>query len=192
MTNFIPLLDLTDVIIEAMPFSDELVEWCKKHPNFKSGLKFDNSDEFLALGLILTSPAPPHKLDDEVIGFLVYDMRRKVFKQDFIVNIGKKSAKFILYSKRPDKKYDEHSQHINSFYVEYGANGRYYKNTHHYTVDQAKLLNKDEKFQERLESTLRIANNIEQHGLNKITQVQLQAAIVGIQQEKKKKHIDWI
>lgn len=192
MTDTAASLDLTDVVIEAMPFSDNLVKWCQKHPNFKSGLKFDNSDRFLALGLILTSPSPPHKPDDEVIGFLVYDMKQKIFKQDFIVNIGKRNVKFILYSKRPDNNYDNYSQPIEGFYVEYGANGQYYKDTHHYTVAQAKLLNYDSKFQERLDSTLRIANSIEQYGTNSITQAQLQAAIDGIKREKQIKHVDWL
>ena len=34
MTDVHNLLDLTDVVIEAMPFSNQLVEWCKKGPGF--------------------------------------------------------------------------------------------------------------------------------------------------------------
>ena len=94
MASTNPPLDLTDVVIEAMPFNEELVGWCQKHPNFKYGLKFDNSGEFLALGLILTSSAP-HKPNDEVLGFLFYDMKNKIFNQDFIVNVDTKNKKFI-------------------------------------------------------------------------------------------------
>lgn len=190
MANSEPL-SLTDIIIEAMPFSDSLVKWCQQHPNFKTGLKFANSGDFLALGLILTSSAP-HKPNDEVIGFLVYDMKQKIFKQDFIVNVDGDNTKFVLYSKRPDKRYDEHSQHINAFVVDYGLNGQYYKDVHHYTVNQARQLKSDPRFQERIDSTLRIAKNIETHGPNTITQAQLQTALDGIRQEKQKKHVDWL
>lgn len=90
-------LDLTDVVIEAVPFSNSPVKWCQGYSNFKTGLKFANSGDFLALGLILTSSVP-HKPNDGVIGFLVYDMKQKIFEQDFIVNVGKANTKFILYS----------------------------------------------------------------------------------------------
>ena len=191
MTSNVTKLDLTDVVIEAMPFSDSLIMWCQQHPNFKVGLKFANSGDFLALGLILTSSVP-HKPNDEVIGFLVYDMKQKIFKQDFIVNVGGNNTKFILYSKRPDKAYDGYSQHIKNFIADYGLNGKYYKDVHHYTIDQARQLNNDPRFQERIESTLRIAKSIETYGPNMITQAQLQAALDGIRQEKQRKHVDWL
>lgn len=184
-------IDLTDTLIEAMPFSDSLADWCRNNPNFKTGLKFANSRNFLALGLILTSSAP-HKPNDEVIGCLVYDMKQKIFKQDFIVNVGGNNTKFILYSKRPDTNYDKYSQHINTFFADYGLNGQYYKDTHHYTVDRAKQLSIDPRFRERIESTLRIAESIETHGPNTITQAQLRATLDGIRQEKQKKRVDWL
>jgi hypothetical protein len=73
-----------------MPFSDSLIEWCMKHPEFHSGLKLIYSERFISLGAMVTSYSP-YRPNDEVIGVYTYDYKRKnpIFKQDFIVNIGK-------------------------------------------------------------------------------------------------------
>jgi hypothetical protein len=174
-------LTLTDVVIEAMPFTDELVSWCKKCPEFISGLKFANTTRFLALGVVFTS-FTSNMPGDEVIGFLVYDMEKKLFKQDFIINIGRKASEFALYSKRPDKQYGKYSKHINEFYSNYGKNG-HYSNTHHLTLSDIEAMNKPDLL-ERVNSTISIAEKIKKYGPNFITQDMLLDTVEKIRNAK--------
>lgn len=167
-------LTIVDVIIETMPFADALIAWCAKYPDFKEGLKFSNPDGFLAMGAVLTS-STVNVPGDEVIGFLVYDMQQKYFKQDYIVNVGGDYKKFMLYSKLPSKKYGPYVQHIKQFFARYGKGG-HYADTHHLSLAQIDAMNKPD-LSERARSTIALAERIERHGRNKPTQAELREVL---------------
>lgn len=155
------MLQVNDVIFEAMPFRNELVEWIRKHPEFKEGLKFSNPDTFLTLGAVVRSFSPDHP-DDEVIGFFTYDTNKKFFKQDFIVNVGNTNTEFILYSKQPNKKYGKYVQHFNGFKAKYAING-HYQNVHHLTLADLDAMN-NSQLSERARSAVALAERIEAAG----------------------------
>lgn len=125
-------LSIADVIIEGMPFSDEIIGWCHKHPDFKEALKVSNPDRFHALGMVLTS-IPNARPEDYVIGFVAYDMVKKQFKQDFIVDVKSQHNEFVLYTKLPSKHYGKYVQSMKGFYSIYGKNGSY-KDAHHFDI----------------------------------------------------------
>jgi len=125
---------IADVIIEAMPFHENLSQWCRTRGNVKQALKFSNSDNFLPIGAIQTSH-PKVRSEDEVIGFIVYDPSKKIFKQDYIVNIGTIYKQFVLYTKVPGKQYDKEVKHIKQFYAVYDRDGGY-EMDHHLTLEQ--------------------------------------------------------
>lgn len=128
-------ISFEDVILETLPFADELKAWCKLHPQFYQALKVIYSDRFVHLGAIVTSYSPNFP-DDEVIGLFAYDYRIKnpKFKQDFIINKGKKYEKFILYTRNPNGS-SKWVKDISVFYSCYGKGG-YYVNSHHLTLEQ--------------------------------------------------------
>lgn len=174
-------LALVDVAIEAMPFADQIIAWCHKHPEFKEGLKFANPDGFLAMGAVLTSH-PKNYPQHEVIGFLAYDLNRDIFKQDYILNIDSNYQKFILYSKVPSKCYGPYVTHIKDFFSRYDTEGGYEKD-HHLTTDQL-LTRGNEEFQDRVRSTLDLAQEIKQAGRNHPTQDELKAVLDKIRELK--------
>jgi hypothetical protein len=65
-----------------------------------------------------------------VIGFYVYDYKGGKFKQDFIVNIGKKDNDFVLYTKYPNKNNNKRIRDISQFFEKY-SKGKYYVESHH-------------------------------------------------------------
>jgi hypothetical protein len=163
-----------------MPFSDKLIEWCRKYPDFKEGLKITNPANFIALGAALTSYTK-NKPDDEVIGFMSYDMDKKYFKQDFIINVGGNYAKFVLYSKVPSKKYGPYVQHIKQFFAVYGKNGDY-AGTHHMTLEELDV--KAPKLSERARQAIALAERIQRNGRRQLTQAELLDMIYKIRRAK--------
>jgi hypothetical protein len=155
------VLQINDVVFEAMPFSSELVEWIRARPDFKEGLKFSNPDGFLALGAISCSHTPDVP-GDEVIGFFAYDTKEKLFKQDFIVNVGGTDTQFVLYSKQPSKRYGKYVKHFNEFKAKYAINGRY-QNVHHLSLADLDAMN-NPGLSERARDTIALANRIEAAG----------------------------
>ncbi|MFY9484297.1 MAG: hypothetical protein WAP74_01590 [Patescibacteria group bacterium] len=169
---------LADAIVESMPFADELIAWCNKHPAFKEGLKITNPANFIALGAVLTSTTE-NAPGDEVIGFLAYDIKEKYFKQDFIINVGGNYTKFVLYSKVPSKKYGPYVQHINNFFAKYGKNGAY-EGTHHMTLEKL-----DSKVIDRARRAIALAERIEGHGRRVLTQEEILEIINKIREAKR-------
>ncbi len=177
-------ISIADVIIEGMPFSDEIIAWCYKHPEFKEALKVSNPDRFHALGMVLTS-TPNAKPDDCVIGFVAYDMVKKQFKQDFIVDVGNKHNDFVLYTKLPSKLYGKYIQSMKSFYAIYGKNGSY-KGAHHFDL-QYLLDMKNEDLSERARLVIKKGRAIIQTGGRRpISQVELTDTLAKIRAEKAK------
>lgn len=121
-------------LIRKMPFRDELLTWCEKHPNFAQALKAVHDDYFVGFNGINLSNPPLHP-KDQVIGMVVYDLKRQFLKQDFIVDKNFNHTEFTLFTKLPKKFKNLYGpgvvQDINDFYQIYGGEGKYYSNTHY-------------------------------------------------------------
>ncbi|HSX19025.1 MAG TPA: hypothetical protein VLE91_02715 [Candidatus Saccharimonadales bacterium] len=126
-----------DIILETLPFRQEILDWCKAHPEFQKGLKALASERFLHLGVVIISY--PVGTNDEVLGIYAYDYKNNpsLFKQDFIVDVDGKHKEFILYTGFPDKgtQNSKYVKHINNFLSKYGKN-RAYAGTHHLTFEE--------------------------------------------------------
>jgi hypothetical protein len=125
-----------EVILLTLPFTKEIYDWCKSHPEFQKGLKALASDRFLHLGT--KNLTYPSVTKDEVIGIYAYDYKLKnpLFKQDFIVDINGLHKEFILYTGfEKGFQNTKYVKHINNFIIKYGKNGEY-GNSHHLTFDQ--------------------------------------------------------
>lgn len=147
-----------EAIIETMPFSKELILWCKNHPDFANALKIVYPEKFLTLGAIMTSFCS-YSPTDEVIGIYTYAYRMKqpIFKQDFVINKGNLSKKFVLYTKFPSKS--SMVKNISEFYKTYGQDNNYL-NTHHLTFAQL-----DDKVKPSGLRAMRLADRILKYGL---------------------------
>lgn len=171
---------IADLIIESMPFSDELIAWTTKKPEFAEALKVIYPNNFLTLQAISIT-YPTSKTNDQVLGVFAYDRKLKKFKQDFIVNIANKHEEFILYTALPGKnpKYTKYVQHINGFFSKYGTNG-HYANTHHPTYEQL-----PPEIQERADLVLDLANRLDKSGLRQLSQDELHTIYLKIKGAKK-------
>lgn len=127
-------ITLEELVIEMMPFSDELATWCKAHPEFLTALKNIHAGKFISLGAIVTSY--PSGSFDEVIGVYTYDYKSKTpkFKQDFIINKNRENKEFVLYTRSPAGS-SIFVKDIKVFFATYGVNGNY-TNSHHLTYDE--------------------------------------------------------
>lgn len=126
-------ITIEDVILELQPFSDELNKWCKTQSEFFVALKNIYPEKFVSPAMIITS----YPLSgDEVIGIFTYhhEMKKPIFKQDFIVNTGRSNTEFILYTRNP-KGSSKYVKDINDFYAKYGKYG-YTKESHHLTLEE--------------------------------------------------------
>jgi len=81
--------------------------------------------------MVITSYAPNYP-NDEVIGFYIYDysMKKPKFKQDFIINIGKKNNDFVLYTRQKLVSQSSYIKDINEFFNSYGKDGNYIRSHH--------------------------------------------------------------
>lgn len=119
------------------PYADEIKQLCKLNPDFADALKSLRSERFISLGAVITSRAyairaPKDTEKDEVIGFLVYDLEKNIFKQDFIVNVQKKYKEFRVYTKCKGVNKSKIIRDISHFYSEYPT---YPKVSHHPSFD---------------------------------------------------------
>ncbi len=127
------------------PFSDELCDFMDNNPEFFCSLKLSNSSRFKFIPLIFTSHTPNNhtKHKDEVIGMWYLDTSKNIcnyhsricfFKQDFVVNIGKRNKEFVSYS--ADIESGKYVKPISEFFRIYGSGGKFYHDgkewQHHY------------------------------------------------------------
>lgn len=124
---------ISDLILRMQPYADEIKKLCRLNSDFANALKTLHSERFISLGAIITSRAyEVHSAQDsepdEVIGFLVYDLADKAFKQDFIVNIEKKYKEFRIYTRYKGVNKSKIIRDITHFYQEYPM---YSKKSHH-------------------------------------------------------------
>lgn len=160
-------ISLEELIIELMPFSQELVDWCNIHPEFLAALKNVYPDKFISPAMIMTSTSPNYP-DDEVIGVYSYhyQLNKPIFKQDFIVNKGRLNKEFVLYTRNPAGN-SKYVKDINEFFSTYGKGG-YYLNSHHLTSEQI-----PGELQERVKETMKLAEKVKDVDLTKINQEQI-------------------
>ena len=177
-------LTMADLVIEAMPFSDQIIAWCHSHPDFKYALKVTSPDRFYPLGMITTTRTK-NVPDDLVIGFIAYDMTEDIFKQDFIVDIGNEHRKFVLYSKHPEKKYGKYVHHIKDFFAKYGQNGDY-ANAHHVDLNYILAMGNKE-LSERTQRAVKTSKEIVSAGGRRdVSQKELRETLAKIRAEKEK------
>jgi hypothetical protein len=182
MTNANSEITIADVVIEAMPFSDEIIAWCRKYPDFKEALKVTNADRFYPLGMITTT-FTINKPDDLVIGFIAYDMVAKKFKQDFIVDINNQHKEFVLYTNLPSKKYPKNVHHINQFYAVYGQNGDY-ANTHHVDLQYILAMDNAELSDRATRTVAKSEEIVRSGGRRHVSQQELKDTLAKIRQAK--------
>jgi len=120
-----------DIVIETMPFPNELKAWCYAHTEFLAVLKNVYLAKFISLNAIATS-YPTQSPQDQVIGVYTHDCIRKnpIFKQDFIVN-----KEFTLYTINKNGNNSKYVKDISRFYQKNGTTGDCV-NSHHLTLDQ--------------------------------------------------------
>jgi hypothetical protein len=184
-------ITIADVVIEAMPFSDQIIAWCHDHPEFKQALKVTNPDRFYPLGMV-TVTKTKNVPEDKVIGFVAYDMDAQIFKQDFVVDVGSKEREFVLYTRHPQRKYDRHVRDINDFYARYGKNGDY-ADTHHVDLAHIMAIGNTE-LSERAQRAVKTSQQIVAAGGRRpISQQELRETLAKIRAEKAKDphHIQW-
>lgn len=153
---------LEELIIELMPFSDELVVWCKTHPKFLTALKNVYPKKFISPAMIVTSYP---QSGDEIIGVYTYhhEMKNPIFKQDFIVNKDNSNREFILYTRNPTGS-SKYVKDIKDFFVKYGKYG-YHTNAHHLFLEELPA-----QLQERGREAIKLAEKMMGADLRKIPQ----------------------
>lgn len=173
-------ITFVELIVELMPFSEELIHWCKTHPEFLVALKIIHSDRFISLGAIVTSNSPNYP-EDEVIGMYTYDYQRKtpIFKQDFIINKGNLNKEFVLFTRNSKGRSNKYVKDINEFYTTYGKGG-FYTNTHHLTLEQL-----PGEIRERGQEAINLANRLAEGAKTRPTQEHISRIYKQIREIKK-------
>lgn len=123
------MLKVTNLIVRMQPYPKNLKDLIIGDPDFAEALKVNNHTRFVSLGAVVTSYSPLVP-EDEVIGFYVYDYKENKFKQDFIVNIGKKDKEFVLYTRFSNPNKNKRIKDISQFFAKY-SKGKYYIESHH-------------------------------------------------------------
>ncbi|MBI3620162.1 hypothetical protein HY214_03415 [Candidatus Roizmanbacteria bacterium] len=161
-------ITLEELILELMPFSEELVNWCKSHAKFLAALKNVYPKKFISPAMIVTSYP---KSGDEIIGVYTYhhEMKNPIFKQDFIVNKGNLSQEFTLYSRNPTGS-SKYVKDIKDFLAKYGTYG-YDMRSHHLSLEELPA-----QLQERGREAIKLAEKMK----------------IGVAQEIPQEHIDKI
>ena len=123
------MVSVVDLIVRMQPYSKNLKNLILSDPDFSKALKINNHERFVSLGAVVTSYSPLVS-EGEVIGFYVYDYKQDKFKQDFIVNIGKKDIEFVLYTRYSNPNKNPRIKDISLFFEKY-SKGKYYIESHH-------------------------------------------------------------
>lgn len=173
-----------EIIIEMQPFSMELKKWCKANPEFSKALKITNFERFITLQVVATSYSP-HYPDDEVIGFyaLDYGMKKLTFKQDFIVNLGKKNQEFVLYTRYSNATNKKYIRDINEFFTTYGKGG-YYVGSHWVSLEQL-----PPEVSLRADKAILLAERLKESGLRYLSNESLMEIYLQIRELRKKGEI---
>ncbi len=125
---------ITDLIVRMQPYPKYLKDFILSDQDFANALKINNHKRFVSLGAVVVSNSPLVP-EDEVIGFYVYDYKDNKFKQDFIVNVGKKNNNFVLYTRYSNPNKNKRIKDISQFFGKY-SRGKYYVESHHPMFEQ--------------------------------------------------------
>lgn len=174
-------ITLIDVILELQPFSDELIHWCKSHNEFLLGLKNIHPDKFISPAMIVTSYP---QSGDEVIGVYTYHhtLMNPIFKQDFIVNTGRKNTEFVLYTRNPNGS-SKYVKDINDFFAKYGEYG--YKKSDH----RLKLADLPAQLQERAKKSIELSHRVPPEILQNIPQEHIDRIYNEVMEIKRKDRV---
>lgn len=128
---------------KRFPFSNELYDFMDQHPEFLESLKILNPRfYFLPQVILSTQPLGEEHAQDQVIGLFYLDQlhlqegKKPLFKQDFIVNVGRQGGEFVSYSALQEN--GPYVRPITDFFRTYGKDGKYYHRSgerpweHHY------------------------------------------------------------
>lgn len=156
---------IEEVILELMPFSQELIDWCKAHPEFLGALKNVYPEKFISPAVIMLSYPPT---GDEVLGVYSYHhtLGNPIFKQDFIVNKGRADTEFTLYTRNPAGS-SKYVKDIGEFFAKFGQYG-YKKDDHHLTLEEL-----PPQIQERAKAAIKLAERMSEGIPQDITQAHI-------------------
>lgn len=174
-------VSLEELIIELQPYSEELVLWCQRHPEFADALKSVHPEKFVSPAIIITSYP---KTGDEVIGVITYHhgLKNPTFKQDFIVNVGMKNEEYILFTRNPAGS-SKYVKDINEFFDLYGNYG-YTRDAHHLKLEDLPI-----EITERAQMAIDLAKRREGHELEVPPQELINKIYSEVMEIKKKKHL---
>ncbi|OGH17945.1 MAG: hypothetical protein A2868_03355 [Candidatus Levybacteria bacterium RIFCSPHIGHO2_01_FULL_40_15b] len=169
-----------ELIIDMMPFSRELIEWCKKYPDFTKALKIIYPEKFITLGAVVTSQSPNYP-EDEVIGIYTYAYKLKtpIYKQDFVINKERHNKEFILYTRHQSPNSSKYIKDINDFYATYGKGGHYVK-SHHLSFEEL-----PEEIRPRAVEAIDLARRVQITGLRRLSQKHLKKVYRKVRVEKR-------
>lgn len=123
---------IADLIVRMQPYSKGLKSQIFNDSEFSKALKINNPSRFVSAGAVVISSSPLCP-QDKIIGFFVYDIKKEIFKQDFIVDVNGEDREFVLYT-RNRKNERKNIKDIKMFFKKYGQ-GVYYLNSHHPTYE---------------------------------------------------------
>jgi len=148
---------INDLMLRMQPYHPRLKEFCLVNSEFAKSLKSLHAERFVSLGAIVVSQCPLIP-EDEIIGFYVYDYgaNPKIFKQDFIVNVGCKNQEFIIYTRFSGTTKSKNIRDISHFYNKYPT---YPKNSHHPKFEEL-----PKEIQPRALQAINLANRIIDRG----------------------------
>jgi len=180
-----PLIDekeitYEDVILETIPFAEELVDWCRIHSEFQNALKITHPERFVHLGTVIITK-PRMYPNDEVIGVYAYDyqLAKPLFKQDFIINIDKEYKHFRLFTRNPTG-ISKWVKDITEFYLTYGKEGDYV-NSHY--ISFAQLPDKAKPFGIKAK---KLGDNLKINGFTKPSRKIIYKMYTNVMREKKR------
>lgn len=175
-----------ELILEFMPFPDVLLAWCKSHREFLVALKNVYPEKFISPAMVMTSTSPNYP-GDEVIGVYSYhyQIKKPIFKQDFIINKGRKNKEFVLYTRNFKSGSSKYVKDIHEFFETYGKGG-YYVGSHHLSLDEL-----PEELQERAKETIRLANKMKETDLSMLTRDHIDEIYEQVRLLKKGEWVTW-
>ena len=125
---------IAEYIVRMQPYTNGLKRKILSDDMFSEALKINNPKRFISAGAIVISYSPLMP-QDRIIGFFVYDRKMKIFKQDFIVDVGGKEINYILYTKIRDGRQSKSVKDISQFFSRYGKD-IYYTGSHHPSFEE--------------------------------------------------------
>lgn len=160
------MITLESIIARLQPYPRALKDIIDGNPVFAKALKHSNPTRFIALGAVITSHSRLVP-EDQIIGFIVYDSKTGIFKQDFIVNIGNRHEDYILYTRFKGGDRDSKVKDISKFFEKY-SDGTLYGGSHHIKFEDI-----PDEIKPRALEAVELSKKLKLTGLRKFTQKEL-------------------